>query len=110
VISTIYIKRVIELLGEFVLFLSEAFRVFRRLWRRRDLFIRQCEFIGVSSTGILLVAGLFLGGFAYLGWRWLQNPGSMGIWGYSLYLPAAAVLLFVLWFVILHLSSGGRWN
>jgi hypothetical protein len=57
-----------------------------------------------------LVAGLFLCGFAYLGWRWLQNPGSMGIWGYSLYLPAAALLLFVLWFVILHLSSGGRWN
>jgi hypothetical protein len=57
-----------------------------------------------------LAAGLLLAGFAYLGWRWLQHPDTTGAWVYGLYLPAGALLLFALWFLILHLSSGGRWN
>lgn len=57
-----------------------------------------------------LAAGLLLGGFAYLGWRWLQQPAATGAWGYWLYLPAGALLLFALWFLILLMSSGGRWN
>ncbi len=57
-----------------------------------------------------LAAGLLLGGFAYLGWRWLQHPSAIGAWVYWLYLPAGAFLLFAAWFLLLHLSSGGRWN
>lgn len=33
----------------------------RRFWRRRDLFLKQCEFIGVNSLGVTLVASIFMG-------------------------------------------------
>jgi len=48
--------------GDFTLFLSQALRGMSKLWHRRGLFIKQCEFIGVSSTGIIAVAALFMGG------------------------------------------------
>jgi phospholipid/cholesterol/gamma-HCH transport system permease protein len=32
------------------------------LWRRRGIFFRQCEFIGVSSLGVNAVAAIFMGG------------------------------------------------
>jgi phospholipid/cholesterol/gamma-HCH transport system permease protein len=37
------------------------------MWRRRGLFLRQCEFIGVSSLPIVFVAALFMG--AVLGYQ-----------------------------------------
>jgi phospholipid/cholesterol/gamma-HCH transport system permease protein len=49
-------------LGEFSLFLRDILRSFRRLFHRRNLFFVQCEFIGVSSSGIIVVAALFMGG------------------------------------------------
>ncbi|MBI2712712.1 MAG: ABC transporter permease, partial [Bdellovibrio sp.] len=57
----------ITLLGDFSLFVASTVRSWRYFWRRRELFIRQCEFIGVSSLGINLAAGLFLG--AVLGYQ-----------------------------------------
>ncbi|MGE0616552.1 MAG: MlaE family ABC transporter permease [Bacteriovoracia bacterium] len=50
-----------------MLFVNETIKVFPGLWKRRDLFFRQCEFIGVTSTGIILVAALFMG--AVLGYQ-----------------------------------------
>jgi phospholipid/cholesterol/gamma-HCH transport system permease protein len=49
-------------LGDFSIFGGESFRAFRKLWKRRGLFLKQCEFIGVTSITINAVAGLFLGG------------------------------------------------
>ena len=52
----------IRVLGDFVLFVGETLGALRGLWRRRALFLKQCEFIGVNSTGIIAVAGVFMGG------------------------------------------------
>lgn len=60
-------KQVLDRLGEFVLFCSHALAVSHRLWIRRALFWRHCEFIGVSSTPIVVVAALFMG--AVLGYQ-----------------------------------------
>jgi phospholipid/cholesterol/gamma-HCH transport system permease protein len=49
-------------LGDFSLFMADTLRACRGLWRRRGLFMKQCEFIGVSSTGIITVAAMFMGG------------------------------------------------
>lgn len=49
-------------LGEFSLFVLETFRALPHLWRRRGIFFRQCEFIGVSSLGVNAVAAMFMGG------------------------------------------------
>lgn len=57
----------LELLGDFSLFAFETVRAGKFLRRRRGLFLRQCEFIGVSSLGITLAAGLFMG--AVLGYQ-----------------------------------------
>lgn len=57
----------ITLLGEFTLFVSRTLGTVRYSWRRRGLFLRQCEFIGVSSLGITLAAGVFMG--AVLGYQ-----------------------------------------
>ncbi len=38
-----------------------------KFWRRRDLFFRHCQYIGVSSSGIILVSGTFMG--AVLGYQ-----------------------------------------
>ena len=47
--------------------MGETLRTVKRLWHRRALFFRHCEFIGVTSTGIISVAGLFVG--AVLGYQ-----------------------------------------
>jgi phospholipid/cholesterol/gamma-HCH transport system permease protein len=62
-----FIKAITTLLGDFSLFVIETLRSLRFFWRRRGLFLRQCEFIGVSSMGIVSAAGLFMG--AVLGYQ-----------------------------------------
>jgi phospholipid/cholesterol/gamma-HCH transport system permease protein len=52
----------VALVGEFILFIGDTLKTLPRMWGRRALFLRQCEIIGVSSTGIILVSGMFLGG------------------------------------------------
>lgn len=49
-------------LGDFTLFSSETLGTLGRLWKRKGLFLKQCEFIGVSSLGVNVVAAIFLGG------------------------------------------------
>ena len=61
------IRKSVILLGDFSLFVVETLNKLGRFWRRRDLFFRQCEFIGVNSMGIVLVAALFMG--AVLGYQ-----------------------------------------
>lgn len=60
-------KHFITLLGDFTLFVGATLRSLKFFWRRRGLFLRQCEFIGVGSLGINLAAGLFMG--AVLGYQ-----------------------------------------
>lgn len=52
----------ISSVGDFTLFFWDTLRATSRLARRWGLFLKQCEFIGVSSMGIITVAGLFMGG------------------------------------------------
>lgn len=55
-------------LGEFTLFGGDTLRSIRRaVWRRQGAFFRQCEFIGVGSLGVIVVAGVFMG--AVLGYQ-----------------------------------------
>ncbi len=48
-------------LGSFTLFVGRIISASRNLWKRRDLFFRHCEYIGVSSTGVIVIAGTFIG-------------------------------------------------
>ncbi|MBU6374875.1 MAG: MlaE family lipid ABC transporter permease subunit [Bdellovibrionales bacterium] len=52
----------IDTLGEFSIFFWNIIKSGRRLFYRWGLFLKQCEFIGVSSVGIITVAALFMGG------------------------------------------------
>lgn len=56
------LRKSLYTMGDFTLFGSEILRTTSGLWRRRGLFLRQCEMIGVNSFGIITVAALFLGG------------------------------------------------
>lgn len=49
-------------LGDFTLFMGETLRSLRGIWRRRGLFLRHCEFIGVNSLLVNVVAAIFMGG------------------------------------------------
>ncbi|RYZ68914.1 MAG: ABC transporter permease [Proteobacteria bacterium] len=52
----------LALAGEFTLFIGDTIVAMRRLWYRRNIFLHHCENIGVSSSGIIVVAATFLGG------------------------------------------------
>ena len=54
-------------MGELTLFMGRTFQSAGRMGRRTGIFINQCEFIGVSSLGILCVAAVFIG--AVLGYQ-----------------------------------------
>ncbi|MBK9256703.1 MAG: hypothetical protein IPM42_14540 [Saprospiraceae bacterium] len=57
-----------------------------------------------------LAFGLILGAFAFAGWRLMKNPDThkIGIW--ITYFPFIIAVLFVLWFAIVLIGSGGKWN
>jgi phospholipid/cholesterol/gamma-HCH transport system permease protein len=55
------IKNAITWLGELSIFTHRTFQSTPKIWRRRGIFLNQCEFIGVSSLGILSVAAVFMG-------------------------------------------------
>jgi phospholipid/cholesterol/gamma-HCH transport system permease protein len=57
----------VEWLGDLFLFIGRTAQAFPRFLKRFGLFIHQCEFIGVSSLGILTVAAIFMG--AVLGYQ-----------------------------------------
>lgn len=90
-------KKGIHVLGDFTYFVFSTFSSAKHLWRRRGLFLKQCEFIGVSSTGIIVVAAVFMGGvlgyqlyvsFHYFGAEALLG-GSVGV---SLFRELAPVM------------------
>lgn len=90
-------KSIITISGEFSIFVGQTLRSCRFLWKRKDLFFKQCEFIGVSSIGIVLAAALFMG--AVLGYQLyvsLHRFGSEallgGTVGMSLYRELAPVM------------------
>lgn len=56
------VAEAILVLGDFTIFIADTVTSLRHLWRRRGAFLRQCEFIGVSSLGVNVVAAIFLGG------------------------------------------------
>ncbi len=57
----------LQSLGDYTRFVGHALKSTRTLWSRFHLLIKQCEIIGVSSTGIIVVAALFMG--AVLGYQ-----------------------------------------
>lgn len=52
----------ISVIGDFMLFGLQILRTTKGLWKRRNLFFKHCEMIGVSSSGVVLTAALFMGG------------------------------------------------
>lgn len=71
-------------LGDFSVFCSDAFKALGRGWKRRGLVLRQCEFIGVTSLGVIVVAAVFMG--AVLGYQLyvsLHRFGADGLLGGS---------------------------
>jgi phospholipid/cholesterol/gamma-HCH transport system permease protein len=56
-----------SLAGDFSLFAIDTFRALPQMWKRRGLVLKQCESIGVSSSGIIVVAAAFMG--AVLGYQ-----------------------------------------
>ncbi len=91
-VLTIYIVRLlnwiasfIRTLGDFTLFVFEIFRSSKHFWRRKGLFLKQCEFIGVGSLGVNIVASMFLG--AVLGFQLyvtFHKFGAEGLLGGSI--------------------------
>lgn len=55
-------KSFVSVLGEFTLFIISTFHALNRVWKRRELFLKQCEFIGVTSLPVNVIAACFLGG------------------------------------------------
>ena len=89
--------RSFALVGEFTVFMADTARSSTGFWRRRSLFVRQCERIGVSSSGILAVAAVFLGGVLgyelYVGFSWFGAEELIGASvGVSLFRDLAAVM------------------
>ena len=56
-----------EWVGDLTIFIGHLLRATSQFFNRAALFINQCEFIGVSSLGILSVAAVFMG--AVLGYQ-----------------------------------------
>lgn len=95
------LRSAVLLVGDFSIFGYDALASLRHLWRRRGTFLRQCEFIGVSSMGICAVAASFMGGvlgyqlyvsFHYFGAEALLG-GSVGI---SLFRELAPVMAAIM--------------
>ena len=70
------LKLGVEWAGELSLFMTRAVQSIRHSYRRIDQFIIQCEFIGVTSVGILFVAALFMG--AVLGYQLFTSFALFG--------------------------------
>lgn len=92
-----FVHQQISVLGEFMIFVGQTFRSFFGLWTRRDHFFHQCEFIGVSSMGIITLAALFFGAVMgyqfYVAFHWFGMEqmlgGSVGV---SLFRDLAPVM------------------
>ncbi|HTL11596.1 MAG TPA: hypothetical protein VL588_03865, partial [Bdellovibrionota bacterium] len=65
------LSRFVRGMGDFVVFVGDTLRAFRRLWFRRGLLWTHGEAIGVSSTGIISLAAIFFG--AAMGYEFWQG-------------------------------------
>lgn len=95
------VRSAILVLGDFTLFMRDTLLSLRHFWRRRGLFLRQCEQIGVSSLGVTIVAALFMGGvlgyqlfvsFHYFGAEALLG-GSVGVALFRELAPVMAAIM-----------------
>jgi phospholipid/cholesterol/gamma-HCH transport system permease protein len=91
----------IGVLGDFSMFVWDCLERMGRLWKRRGLFLRHCEFIGVTSLGVNVVAGIFMGGvlgyqlfvsFHYFGADALLG-GSVGVALFRELAPTMAAIM-----------------
>jgi phospholipid/cholesterol/gamma-HCH transport system permease protein len=94
-------KSFITSLGDFSLFVGDTLKRVGTLWKRRGLFLKQCEFIGVTSLGVNVVAGIFMGGvlgyqlyvsFHYFGADALLG-GSVGVALFRELAPTIAAIM-----------------
>jgi phospholipid/cholesterol/gamma-HCH transport system permease protein len=81
------ILKSVAVVGDFSLFVGDTVRSLRHFWRRKGLFLKQCEFIGVTSLPVVAVAASFMGAvlgyqlyvsFHYFGFEALLG-GSVGV-------------------------------
>ncbi len=91
----------ISILGEFSTFIFQSLLLLPKLVKRRGLFLKQCEFIGVTSTGIVVVAGAFLGGVLgyqlFIGFHYFGMEAFMGgSVGVSLFRELAPVMAAIM--------------
>jgi hypothetical protein len=59
---------------------------------------------------IYLVSGLIMAALTYLGYRIYKSMPLPLLLKILFYLPASLVILYLLWAVIMVISSGGKWN
>lgn len=76
------LRMAILVLGDFTLFMGENLARVGTLWKRRGLFLKQCEFIGVNSLGVVSVAATFMGAvLAYQLYLAFHKFGAEGLMG-----------------------------
>lgn len=95
------INNAIAWLGELTIFTQRTFHAYSKIWKRRGIFLNQCEFIGVSSMGILTVAAIFMGAvmgyqlytsFALFGAQALVG-GSVGVAIFREFAPVIGAIM-----------------
>jgi len=95
------INNSIAWLGELTIFTQRTFHSVSKIWKRRGIFLNQCEFIGVSSMGILTVAAIFMGAvmgyqlytsFALFGAQALVG-GSVGVAIFREFAPVIGAIM-----------------
>ncbi|MBP6569498.1 MAG: hypothetical protein KA270_20150 [Saprospiraceae bacterium] len=57
-----------------------------------------------------LAFGLILGAFAFGGWKLMKNEDTYKIGMIVTYFPFISGVLFMLWFVLIFATNGGKWN
>ncbi|MBK9399720.1 MAG: hypothetical protein IPN36_02340 [Bacteroidetes bacterium] len=62
------------------------------------------------ETGRLIAIGGVLSFFAAGAYYFVKNPSEGTIGSFLLYFPLVILVVFVIWTIILIISSGGRWN
>ncbi len=70
------VKDSLLLLGDFSIFNWIAIQKVQTLWKRRGLFVKHCESIGVTSLGIIVLSGAFMGGV--LGYQLYESFSMFG--------------------------------
>jgi phospholipid/cholesterol/gamma-HCH transport system permease protein len=96
-----FFESIATLTGDFTLFVVETVRAVPAMWKRRGLVLKACESIGVSSSGIIVIAAMFMG--AVLGYQFyvsfrLFNAEALlgGTVGVSLFRELAPVMTAIM--------------